>query len=213
MRDPLCVACLPLLLTERAQAALVIDRLGIWRALRLSLFFSALAAAALAGVGDLPGIHGAQHGCLCCAMPPADRRSTRPMVPPCAGLAGGLMCHFAAFIALEVAIVALLGASSLALPQAGGRAEALTVGGMGVGHVVGAFVALPLWRRGREGGGVIAYALFLAGASLLLVLASWLRGRRAAGLQQTGGSQEESATAQQAAPAEAAVDVSTCTGA
>ena len=111
----------------------------------MSLLATAAAAAALAASGDVAGQ---------------------------GGLIAGLIFHFLTFIAFEVAIVALLAASAVVLPQAGGRAEALTVGGIGVGHIVGAFVSLPIWDASR--GRLFGYALLAGCASAALAGLSWL---------------------------------------
>ena len=158
-------------------ATLVIDRVGVARARRAALLASALAAAALAGVADLPGE---------------------------GGIAGGLVCHFAMFLALEVVIVALLAASALALPTAGGRVEALTIAGIGVGHVVGAFISLPLWRRAR--GRVVGYAGLVMANMTAALLGSALAARHASRTARKRRQSERSApdaAEEEAAPAEA----------
>ena len=127
-----------------ALAAAVIDRLGIPRALRVSLLCTAAAAAALAASGDAAGQ---------------------------GGLVAGLIFHFLMFIAFEVAIVALLAASAVVLPQAGGRAEALTVGGIGVGHIIGAFISLPIWNVAK--GRLFGYALLSGCACVALAALNW----------------------------------------
>jgi len=113
-----------------ALAAAIIDRMGIPRALRSSLLFTAVSAAALAASGDLAGK---------------------------GGLIAGLIFHWTMFTSFEVAIVACLAASAVVLPQAGGRAEALTVGGIGCGHIIGAFISLPVWNAAN--GRLFGYAL------------------------------------------------------
>ena len=168
-----------------ALAAAVIDRLGIPRALRVSLLCTAAAAAALASSGDVAGQ---------------------------GGLIAGLIFHFLMFIAFEVAIVACLAASAVVLPQAGGRAEALTVGGIGVGHIVGAFISLPIWDA--AGGRLFAYALLAGSASAALAGLSWLL-ERYSGLEPLGGAggasaheRQQAADEAQLAPAAAAEDAS-----
>ena len=66
------------------------------------------------------------------------------------------------FIAVEVTIVALLAASALVLPLAGGRVEAYTICGIGIGHIIGAFVSVPIWTR--AGARVLGYALLFLSA-------------------------------------------------
>jgi hypothetical protein len=75
------------------------------------------------------------------------------------------------FTAVELAVVALLAASALALPLAGGRVEALTIGAIGIGHIVGSFISLPLWQA--SGGGVVGYALLFSGCSLAASALWW----------------------------------------
>jgi predicted MFS family arabinose efflux permease len=147
-----------------ALATAVIDRLGIPRALRLSLLCAAAAAAALAASGDAAGL---------------------------GGLIAGLTFHFLYFIGIEVAIVALLAASAVVLPQGGGRAEALTVCGMGLGHIAGAFVSLPIWEAADRR--LFGYALLAGSACAALAGVSWALERftRLGPLGGAGGASQE----------------------
>ena len=149
-------------------ATAIIDRLGIARCVRASLAVCSIAAALLAVVGDFSGT---------------------------SGLAAGMVCHFFLFVAAEVSVVSLLADSATVLPQAGGRVEALTIAGIGCGHIIGAFVSLPLYLATR---GVVAYACFASGGAATVVAASWMAERRAATLMTASESRNDLA----AAPAE-----------
>jgi hypothetical protein len=196
----------------------VIDRLGIPRAMLTSSLLGALAGGALAGAGDVPGTRGAtaQHaGGRHERISPQQRTTTAriSLATPLSGLAGGLVCHFCLFVSVEVAIVAMLAASALALPLAGGRVEALTICAIGLGHIVGAFISLPLWAAAGER--VRGYALLVCGC-MLLSAALWWWTERGQPLKAPGGSVESvkhddegdgvsggAAAAEAAAPAEA----------
>jgi hypothetical protein len=65
----------------------------------------------------------------------------------------------------------MLAASALALPLAGGRVEALTICAIGLGHIVGAFISLPLWTAAGER--VRGYALLVCGCMLLSAALWW----------------------------------------
>ena len=112
--------------------------------------------------------------------------------PPTYGIyIAGLTFHFLYFIGIEVAIVALLAASAVVLPQGGGRAEALTVCGMGLGHIAGAFVSLPIWEAADRR--LFGYALLAGSACAALAGVSWALERftRLGPLGGAGGASQE----------------------